>query len=213
MRQLQLLIFFLFGILISAQAVPSDTIRTENRPNDSIPAARTGVNALGLAEKIEAVNKKTAAPGKLNPTRAGLFSAIVPGLGQYYNKKYWKIPVVYGLVGTGVGFTLYYQKQFTRYRNAFVAQLNGQPHEFSNLNLTDMTGALGRQQDRMKRQRDYAIGLTALAYILNILDAIVDAQLYEGRNDPELAFRPVVISTETLAENRMVPGVGLQFKF
>ena len=108
------------------------------------------------------------------------------------NKKYWKIPIVWGAVGTGVGIALWNQKNYNRYRYAFVAELNGQPHEFSNIPGVDKT-VLGNAQDQYKRQRDYAIGIAGLIYILNIVDAVVDAHLFEGRKDPDLAISPTVI--------------------
>ena len=102
-------------------------------------------------------------------------------------------------------------KQYTRYRDAFVAELNGQPHEFTGIAGIDKT-VLGNAQDRSKRQRDYAIGITGLIYILNIVDAVVDAHLYEGRNDPDLALTPTVISDQYSFYNAKA-GLSLSFKF
>lgn len=67
-------------------------------------------------------------------------------------------------------------KQYRRYREAFIAELNGQKHEFSG--IAGVTkDVLGRTQDRAKRQRDYAIAITAGVYLLSIIDAVVDAHL------------------------------------
>ena len=147
----------------------------------------------------------------LTPAKAAFFSAVLPGLGQAYNKKYWKIPIVWGGIGTGIGITLWNQKQYTRYRNAFIAQLNGQPHEFSEIPGISAE-ALGRTQDRAQRQRDYAIAVTALIYVLNIVDAVVDAHLYEGRKDPDLALKPTVIFDE-FSENNSKAGLSLSYNF
>lgn len=212
MRQFWLMIFIFFGVLGMAQATPNDTIKPDFRPSDSIPAAKT-VQPEQILKDIEETHKGVSVKKPLfNPTKAGLYSAVLPGLGQYYNKKYWKIPVAYAAIGTGVGFILYNQKQYKRYRDAFVAELNGQPHEFSGIKITDLKGALGRQQDLAKRQRDYAIGITAIIYILNIVDAVVDAHLYEGRHDPDLAFRPTVIENQWGSAG-ISPGLSLSYSF
>ena len=64
----------------------------------------------------------------------------------------------------------------------------------------------------MKRRRDYAIAITSLIYVLNIVDAVVDAHLYEGKNDPDLAIRPAIIYDERVI-NSAGAGVGFNFRF
>ena len=209
MKKLTVLFVLLFSMKIFAQISPKDTIRVENYPTDSISAV-TPKSEIEVYTDIQESNA-TDSTMRYNPTKAGLYSAVLPGLGQYYNKKYWKIPIVWGGIGTGVGVVLWNQKQYNRYRDAFIAQLNGQPHEFS-----DIAGisaeALGRTQDRAKRQRDYAIAITGLVYILNIVDAVVDAHLYEGRKDPDLALKPTVIYDEFGKQNSKA-GFSLSYNF
>ena len=209
MKKLTVLFVLLFSMKIFAQVSPKDTIRVENYPTDSISAV-TPKSEIEVYTDIQESNA-TDSTMRYNPTKAGLYSAVLPGLGQYYNKKYWKIPIVWGGIGTGVGVVLWNQKQYNRYRDAFIAQLNGQPHEFS-----DIAGisaeALGRTQDRAKRQRDYAIAITGLVYILNIVDAVVDAHLYEGRKDPDLALKPTVIYDEFGKQNSKA-GFSLSYNF
>lgn len=208
--------YFLFLVIFLpcvalAQVPKYDTINTAYRPTDSLAAAKSpSVN--DVVAVVEAQNN----PAKvqiISPTRAGLYSAVLPGLGQYYNRKYWKIPLVWGLIGTSVGIVAYQNKQYKRYRDAFVAEINGQPNEFSGLNIPDLRTALGRQQDTNKRYRDYWIAITAGVYLLNILDAVVDAHLYEGRRDPDLALRPTFIINELDPRASLQPGLALQFKF
>lgn len=207
MKILTAVLLFLSAYLV-AQISPKDTIRVENYPTDSVSTVKEAGDVQVLAD-IQAAN----APAKtlqFNPTKAGLYSAVLPGLGQYYNRKYWKIPIVWGAIGTGVGVTIYNQRQYDRYRNAFLAELNGQEHEFSSVpGITKQ--ALGRAQDRVKRQRDYAIAVTALIYVLNIVDAVVDAHLYEGRKDPDLALSPAVIQDELSGKQAVALGVRYRF--
>lgn len=162
-----------------------------------------------VVEEIEKLNKDYQ-DLKLDPKKAGWRSAILPGWGQYYNRKYWKIPIVWGAIGTGVGFIIWNQKQYKRYKNAFDAELNGQAHEFSDITGVDLKTALGNTQDARKRQRDYAIAITAGLYLLNILDAVVDAHLYEGRKDPDLAVSPVIIND---LGNPSYAKLGLSFRY
>src|SRR5690606_20698592 len=209
MKKLIIILLFLFSFNAFAQVNKNDTIRVENYPTDSISTEKSKSDVEVYADIKE--SNSPAKNLKFNPTKAGLYSAILPGLGQYYNRKYWKIPIVLGGIGTGIGITLWNQKQYNRYREAFVAELNGQTHEFSD--IPGITAeALGRTQDRAKRQRDYAIAVTGLVYILNIVDAVVDAHLYEGRRDPDLALKPTVIYDE-FARHNSKAGLSLSYNF
>ena len=209
MQKLTVIFLVLFSISTFAQISPKDTIRVENYPTDSVSTKQVPSEIEVLAN-IKDSNAPVGVP-KFNPTKAGLYSAILPGLGQYYNTKYWKIPIVWGGIGTGVGVILWNQKQYNRYREAFVAELNGQQHEFSSIPGVTKE-VLGRTQDRAKRQRDYAIAITSLVYILNIVDAVVDAHLYEGRHDPDLALKPTIIYDEFGKMNSKA-GLSLSYNF
>lgn len=194
MRNLfSILLLLCFGFTFSQEIKPIDSVKTEEQ----------------VVEDIEKANVKTVQ--KYNPTKAGLYSAVLPGLGQYYNKKYWKIPIVWGAIGTGVGVILYNDKVYRRYRTAFIAELNGQPHEFDDLPYVDAT-VLGNTQDKAKRQRDYTIAITGALYILNIVDAVVDAHLYEQKKDPDLALKPTIIYDDLGVANGKA-GLSLSFRF
>ena len=194
MRTLLSILFFLsFSFFFSQEVKISDTIKTEKE----------------VVEDIEKANVKITT--KYNPTKAGLYSAVLPGLGQYYNKRYWKIPIVWGAVGTGVGIIVYNDKQYKRYRTAYIAELNGQPHEFDDIPGVDKT-VLGNIQDKAKRQRDYAVAITGLIYVLNIVDAVVDAHLYEQKHDPDLALKPTVIN-DNFGMGYAKAGLSLTFRF
>ena len=208
----KLIAFLLFSLIFTAHAQVNrnDTIRTENHPRDSLSASKPK-SELEVVRTIEERNAPYVKP-KYSPTKAGLYSAVLPGLGQYYNKKYWKIPIAWGGIGVAVGVTIWNDKKYKRYRNAFVAEVNGVPHEFSDYNISNLKESLGREQDRWKRNRDYAIAATGLVYILNIVDAVVDAHLYEGKNDPVLAIRPTVIYDEVGGQASTM-GVLLNYKF
>ncbi|BEV06367.1 DUF5683 domain-containing protein [Chryseobacterium gambrini] len=186
----------LFAVAYS-QVNPNDTIRVDYRPKDSVAVeknnTKTEAKVVADLEKANGPTKKTL---KLNPTKAGLYSAVLPGLGQVYNKKYWKVPIVLGAVGAGVGIAVWNDNQYRKYREYYIAKLNGTPNEFVDTHPWLDKVALGNAQDRSKRQRDYAIAITGLIYILNIVDAVVDAHLYEARHDPDLTLNPAVIQDQ-----------------
>lgn len=186
----------LFAVAYS-QVNPNDTIRVDYRPKDSVAVeknnTKTEAKVVADLEKANGPTKKTL---KLNPTKAGLYSAVLPGLGQVYNKKYWKVPIVLGAVGAGVGIAVWNDNQYRKYREYYIAKLNGTPNEFVDSHPWLDKVALGNAQDRSKRQRDYAIAITGLIYILNIVDAVVDAHLYEARHDPDLTLNPAMIQDQ-----------------
>ncbi|NIF06930.1 hypothetical protein F3J23_15920 [Chryseobacterium sp. Tr-659] len=193
-------IFFTFFLCIAtlaySQVNPIDTVRMQTPPKQEPRAVKPSKTEAKIIEDLEKANGPTVKTIKLNPTRAGLYSAVLPGLGQFYNKKYWKIPIVWGAVGAGVGIAVWNDNQYKKYREYYVAKLNGTPNEFVDTHPWLDKKALGNAQDRAKRQRDYAIAITGLIYILNIVDAVVDAHLYESRHDPDLSFKPSVIQDQ-----------------
>lgn len=162
-----------------------------------------------MTQNIEKLNAQKKNPN--NPMKASIYSAVLPGAGQYYNRKYWKIPIVWAAVGTSAGIWIWNQGVYNRYRQAYLLSLEGKTHEFS-----DITGVtkevLGRTQDRFKRQRDYAIAITALVYVLNILDAAVDAHLYEQKKDPDLVFYPSMIPNEYTGVGGVL-AFGVRYRF
>lgn len=196
-------IFFTFFLCLFtvaySQVIPNDTIKVDSvviKEKPTVQPKRTVKSEAKIVEDLESANGPTRKTVKLNPTRAGLYSAVLPGLGQYYNKKYWKIPIVWGAVGTGVGIAIWNDNQYKKYREYYIAKLNGTPNEFIDSKPWLDKTALGNVQDRAKRQRDYAIAITGLIYILNIVDAVVDSHLYESRHDPDLSFAPAVIQDQ-----------------
>ncbi|KIC64837.1 DUF5683 domain-containing protein [Chryseobacterium taiwanense] len=199
MKKIFFTFFLCLFVVAYSQVIPNDTIKVDSvviKEKPTVQPKRTVKSEAKIVEDLESANGPTRKTVKLNPTRAGLYSAVLPGLGQYYNKKYWKIPIVWGAVGTGVGIAIWNDNQYKKYREYYIAKLNGTPNEFVDSKPWLDKTALGNVQDRAKRQRDYAIAITGLIYILNIVDAVVDSHLYESRHDPDLSFAPAVIQDQ-----------------
>lgn len=204
------LFVFLLSLPIFSQVKPLDSVKTSGKNNEI--NKKSVQSAEDVVASIETAHSVKGTPFKYNPTKAGLYSAVLPGLGQYYNKKYWKIPIVWGAIGTGVGISIWNQNQYKRYRGYFIDKLNGTSNPFLTEHPWLDDNALGNLQDTAKRQRDYAMAVTALVYILNIIDAVVDAHLYEGRKDPDLAVKPTVIYDEFSQQNSKA-GISFTYRF
>ena len=127
-----------------------------------------------------------------SPLYAALFSAAVPGLGQAYNKKYWKIPIVYAGFG-GLGYALYYTAtNFYGYRNAYRLQVADNPNPNASFNGVSSTETLKAYRDYFKKNMDITAICTGVWYALNIIDAAVDAHLFEWnmKDDLNVSWQP-----------------------
>lgn len=145
----------------------------------------------------------------LSPSKAAFYSAIIPGLGQAYNRKYWKIPVVYAAIGTAVYFYDRNNKAYTRYRNAYKRRLGGfQDDEF--FGYIEDEG-LRNAQKTLKRNKELSMLLTIGAYVLNIIDANVDGHLMQYNVDDNLTLQPHYKLNEYDNSNSL--GLTLNFKF
>ena len=142
----------------------------------------------------------------LTPAKAAFYSAILPGLGQAYNKKYWKIPLVYGAIGTSLYYYIDSNKKYHQYRDAYKRRLEGfTDDEFDYLDETRLISA----QKFYQRNRDLSALFVVGFYVLNIIDANVDAALIQFNVNENLSLRPdVYMNDVTLKAN-----VGLTFNY
>ncbi len=156
----------------------------------------------------------------LRPAKAAFYSAILPGLGQAYNKKYWKIPIVYAALGTGIYFYADNNKDYKRYRNAFKRRnagfkddefwgedVDGNPLTSPNIS----NDGLIRAQRTLRRNKEISLLVTIGIYALNIIDANVDAHLLQYNVDDNLAIKPHFNFNEMDATTNL--GLTLDFKF
>ena len=155
----------------------------------------------------------------LSPSKAAFYSAILPGLGQAYNKKYWKIPIVYAALGTGIYFYLDNDKEYKRYRNIYKRRLAGfiddefyldsQGNQLSTPRISN--DGLIRAQETLRRNKELSLLITIGIYALNIIDANVDAHLLQYNVDDNLAVKPHFDFNEFDASTNL--GLTLNFKF
>ncbi len=122
-----------------------------------------------------------------NPGRAALYSAIIPGGGQVYNKKWIKVPIVLGLEGTAIGFIVFFNDFHKTLDLGFKGLVRGEIDQFGGYTPANVAG-LKQRRDTIKQYRDYSIIALAVAHVLNIADAFVDRHLMEFDVDEDISF-------------------------
>jgi hypothetical protein len=142
----------------------------------------------------------------LRPSKAAFYSAILPGLGQAYNKKYWKIPIVYGAIGASLYFYIDNNKKYHSYRDAYKSRLLG--HDNDQYQYLDDSRLIAAQRF-YQRNRDLSLLVSVGFYILNIVDANVDAHLIQFNVSEKLSFQPDVYPNEI----NYKPNVGLTLNY
>ena len=130
----------------------------------------------------------------LTPSKAAFYSAVVPGLGQVYLGKAWKVPLVYAAMGTSFYYYNLQNKQMNEYRTAYKQRLNGIFNDrFLEKDIPISTEQLLIGTDFHKNYRDMAILFLAAAYMLNILEANVSAHLLQFNVNDDLSVTPNII--------------------
>ena len=147
-------------------------------------------DSIAPPQKKAYKNRYDSATKAHSPKVAAIRSALLPGLGQIYNKKYWKIPIVYAGLGTGIYFYADNNKKYHRFRDEYKKRLNGtaDPDDpyFGNLDNSRIIDG----QKFYQRNRDLSVLITTAIYILNIVDANVDAHLMQFNVNENLTLRP-----------------------
>lgn len=185
-----------------------------------IPAVAQESDSLRSPETLqllEADSAKMAEYAKrYDPRKALLYAAVFPGLGQIYNKKYWKLPLVYGGIGI-IGYWIhYYQDIHNEYRGHLFFNLENNLARDNDLNpnVNLETGQLRRIVDRARRERDFMIILMGGMYLLQIVDAHVDAHLKEFDLIPQFKRRVSIEPTVSQSAWAGVQtGISIRFRF
>ncbi len=171
MRNNFLNIFFLiFATSLFAQATDSLTVQKD--------------------EKVTLVNDSILPKDEYNPlapAKAAFYSAVLPGLGQAYNKKYWKIPIIYAGMATGIYFYKQQDDEYKRFRNAYKRRLAGySDDEFQGISDDRLINA----QKSSQKNKGLSVIVTVAFYLLNVVDANVDAHLKQYEVSEDLSFEP-----------------------
>ncbi len=147
--------------------------------------------APSLVTTVKPKNKKDSVSVH-SPRTAAIRSAILPGLGQIYNKKYWKLPLVYGALGTTAGIFVYNVKTYKELKQAYIYKLNKQD-DLIDPKFRQLSAESIRSYRNVFRQNvDYSALFFVLFWGLNVVDATVDAHLksFDVNEDLSLQLKP-----------------------
>ncbi len=201
-------------------------------PPDSTGISGAGGKAKGISLPVDTVqkavtpevaadtlteNKKQKAPKYHSPQKSTWMSAALPGLGQIYNRRYWKPPIIYAGLAVSLYFLIDNQNKFIIARNSLRGRLNVPGFEVHPKYESFSADQIQSDRDFYRNNRDYSIiGLTAV-YALNIVDAVVDAHLksFDVGEDLSLRVKP---SWHWNAQNptqgmALLPGIGMRLTF
>ncbi len=178
-------------------SIASLAMAQEDSPQDSLRVVDS-VYVSGGPDTVLLTSYAT----RYDPRKALMYAAVLPGMGQIYNKKYWKLPLVYGGFGAIAYGVNSYQQYYLKYKRELFTNL-----EMGLVNDGDIrpgerftTANYRRAVDLYKRQRDFMLILMAGMYLLQIVDAHVDAHLKEFDVNPELkvSLQPLMEHTALL---------------
>lgn len=196
------IVCFCCSTLAGAQAVP-DTSLNQVVP-DTMPARNAPIlDAPAPDQAAYDSLKGVMLPFQPNPKKSALYSAILPGAGQLYNRQYWKIGVVYAGVATATYFLIDNSREYQRFRRGYIARIN-------NANVQDeFTNKYGQAQlqvlqNAYRKYLDMTILFTGLGYTLQVLDALAFAHLknFDVSKNISMRMQPVAMPSGD-------PGFGL----
>jgi len=126
-----------------------------------------------------------------SPRKAAILSSTLPGLGQIYNKKYWKVPIIYAGLLTSAYYINENNIQYKQYKNAYLRRLDNNPNNDDFVGKYS-SGDLLILKDFYRRNREISILCFVGTYIINILDASIDSHLfdYDISEDISLQIKP-----------------------
>ena len=201
----------------------ADSIAAENKKKllemTSAPVLKESeVPADSLKKEID---QKIWVP---NPTKATWLALVIPGGGQIYNRKYWKLPIFYGgFAGCAYALT-WNSKMYKDYSTAYKDAMNGNMQSSSITDLlppgytiseTQLKELLRKRKDTYRRYRDLSIFAFIGVYLLSVIDAYVDAELSNFDITPDLSMKvePAVINTQTSNSSNRSVGLQCSFRF
>ena len=198
--------------------------------NDSIFLLENG-DSLHITYQVDTVRaletEVSTSTFQPDPEKSVWLAAVVPGLGQIYNRQYWKVPIIYGgAMGLAYGIT-WNDRRYVDYRKGYVDLLDTDPNTnyfiyllpegvtLDSSNKSYYTRIFKTKLDTYRRNRDLCIIASAVLYLLSIVDAYVDAQMFDYDISPDLSLEvtPTVIAPSSLYEQDSSVGLSCKLKF
>ena len=204
-----------------------DTVSDPDTIVSSTPVDTARLRQLSdslLAQPIAKAQQQVQKAFVPKPTKALWLSLVLPGAGQIYNRKYWKLPIFYGgFAGCAYALT-WNSKMYKDYSAAYKDAVNG---NFNSSTITDLlppnynytesqlTETLRKRKDTFRRYRDLSIFAFIGVYLLSVVDAYVDAELSNFDITPDLSMKvePAIINSQMTGSSNKNVGVQCSFRF
>ena len=180
---------FILVLLIVVTSVYSSF--GQNRMDQTV-AALEDTTASAVPMMVDSIVELK--PLFMTPKKTGLFSAIIPGLGQYHNKQYWKIPIIYVGIGAAAYIISDNLKNYNAFRKEYAGRLSQDPNFVSKFPEYRDEITIKSAQDFYRRNLDLSVLITGLGYTLQVIDAVVFAHLkgFDISEDISLNYKPVM---------------------
>jgi len=174
---------------IGLQISGSTQVLTDTLKNPQSLKRDTTIRVDVQQERVELFTEIST----LNPKKAAILSAVIPGLGQVYNKQYWKVPLIYGGGLIIAHYIRYNDRLYQSFRSSYLASVDADPGTVNKYPNIDQA-SLEVNAENLRRDRDYLMIIGGLFYLLQIVDAHVSAHLHEFTINEELSvgFEPTV---------------------
>lgn len=184
------------GIVDTIPAVDIDD--NPNKVKEKIPAESIVVQDSTLTIDEELLNesvKEDSIVGffslfKGEPGKAALYSLIVPGGGQIYNRRWWKVPLAIGADATAISIAIYWNRQYNNYSDAYIRFLAG---EINNVGGVTNISTMQTNRDRLRQYRDYSWFAVGIVHIVTVVEAFVDRHLLEFDMNEDLTLEVIGI--------------------
>lgn len=207
----------------------SDSVLNENVKHSKRDLTK-GSDAIGLQADSTGTNKDNGKEIKVkfvpDPKRALWLSLVLPGAGQIYNKKYWKLPIIYGgFIGCTYAL-LWNQQMYKDYSRAYIDIMDDDPNTASYNKMLplgyDITGKeeqfkniFRHKKDYYRKYRDLSIFAFVGVYLISVVDAYIDAQLstFDISRDLSMRLEPAVLQHKEIQGNTRALGLQCSFTF
>lgn len=172
------------------------------------------VNLVSINQSFCQNISKTNIEKSHSPNKATIYSAIIPGLGQVYNKQYWKVPVLYAGIATIVYFVNFNGDKYYSYRDEYVARINSDSTKLNPNYILYSDNSVLQLKNYYQRNLEFTWIMAGVVYLLNIIDASVYAHLFnfDVGNDLSLKIEPVLFNENYRALSTPTTGVKLVLK-
>lgn len=197
---------FIFSCIYFATFAQKEVAKDSviNLEKDSIT-----LNNLPVSNEFYEKQKREYNP--LAPSRAAFYSAIFPGMGQVYNKKYWKTPIVWAGLAIPMYFYLQNNEDYKDIRTAYRQRRAGLPDEFDGSRGVELSEeTLERAQEQLRENRELSILSFVIVYVLQIVEASVNAHLLQFETNDNLTVESTVMPSPIRFD---APVVGLTLKY